>query len=73
MGTRARLAGAVRPSARVRQWQAEQARRAARAGTGPGRDRRFRWPADRDAVVAEVLTAAFSGRDDRRARDPDER
>lgn len=35
-----------------------KARRAARAGTGHGRARRFGWLADRPAIIAETVAAA---------------
>lgn len=57
VGTKARPAQ-LRPHAAVQQWRAEVARKTAQAGTGPGRDSRFRWPEDRNAVVAEILAAA---------------
>ena len=60
MGTRARPAQ-IRPHAQVRQWQAERARKAARAGTGPSRARRYNWPADREAIVRDMMTAASGG------------
>lgn len=48
----------LRPHARVLQWQAERSRKAARAGTDPGRARRYNWPADREAIVGEMTAAA---------------
>jgi hypothetical protein len=41
----------------LRQWRAREARHA-RACLVPRYRPEFRWPADRDAVVAEVLAAA---------------
>jgi hypothetical protein len=53
----------LRPPAGVQQWRARQARRAARACPVPRRGPEFRWPADRDAIVAEVLAASGRGRE----------
>jgi hypothetical protein len=44
--------GRARITADVRRYQAEQARRAVRTGTGRRRGRPYDWPADRDAIIA---------------------
>ena len=68
MGTRARPSQ-LRPHAGVTAWQAEQARRAARAGNAPGLARRYGWPADREAIVAEMVAAVRDGNVASEARD----
>lgn len=45
-------------SPQVTRWRAEQARRAARTGTDPGRGRRYGWPTDRHAIITATLVAA---------------
>jgi hypothetical protein len=57
MGTRAKPSQLRIPAA-VQQWRAEQARRTARAGTGPGRTTRYGWLADKHAIITETLAAA---------------
>jgi hypothetical protein len=54
MATRARPAQ-LRVHPRVAQFRAGQARRAARTAAGPGRERPYRWPADRQAIITETL------------------
>jgi hypothetical protein len=56
MATRARPSQ-LRVHPRVAQFRAGQARRAARAADGPGWDRPYRWPTDRQAIL-ETLAAA---------------
>ena len=57
MGTRARPSQ-LRIPAEVQQWQAERACRAGRAAGEAGHGRRCVWPADRQAVLEEVLASA---------------
>lgn len=64
MGVRARPSR-LRTPAGVQQWQAERTRRTARAGTDPGRARRYSWPTDREAIVEDTVTAG-SGREQQR-------
>ncbi len=60
MGTKARPAQ-LRPPAEVRQWRAERARRAAQAASERTQaGRRYSWPADRQAILAETMAAARS-------------
>lgn len=58
MGTKARPAQ-LRPSAEVRQYQAERARRAARAASDSDQGRRLCWPADREAITEQAIAAAL--------------
>jgi hypothetical protein len=58
MGTKARPSQ-LRPPAGVRQWQAREARRTARAASDrvpPGRQ--YAWPADKQAIITVTLAAA---------------
>ena len=50
--------GRARITPDVRRWQAEQARRAAGRADGRGRGRRYDWPADREAIITEMMAAA---------------
>jgi len=57
MGTKARPSQ-LRSPAEVRQWHAQRARRAAQAASDRVRlGRRYSWPTDREAILAEVKTA----------------
>jgi hypothetical protein len=56
-------------SPQVTRWRAEQARRAARTGADPRRARRYGWPADRHAIIAETLAAARAERTAGETRD----
>ncbi len=69
MATRARPAQ-LRTHPRVQSWQAEVARRASQARTDLGRGRRYRWPADRQAIITETLAAARAESTASEARDP---
>lgn len=68
MGTKARPSQ-LRPHAQVRQWHAKLARRAAQAGTDPGRARRYEWPADKMTILAETMAAARDGNMASKGRD----
>jgi hypothetical protein len=57
MGTRARPAQ-LRPPAGVQQFLAARARKAARDLAGAGPRPRYRWPADRAAIITATVAAA---------------
>lgn len=65
MGTKARPAQ-LRPCAAVRQWQAAQARRAARDAAGLAGGVPYSWPDDRQAILGEVAVAGFRRGNDAR-------
>jgi hypothetical protein len=50
----------LRVHQRVAQFRAGQTRRAARTGNVPERERPYRWPADRQAIITETLAAGRS-------------
>lgn len=57
MGTKTRPAQ-LRPHKEVQKWRAGQARRAARAASDRIQgDRRYAWPADRQAIIAVTMAA----------------
>lgn len=60
MGTKAKPSQ-LRVPAGVQQWQAERARRA-RARTDPSQGRDYRWPGDREVIIAETVAAARGGK-----------
>ena len=48
----------VDASPQVTRWRAEQARQEGQRSRDRGRTRRYGWPSDRQAIIAETLAAA---------------
>jgi hypothetical protein len=61
MGTKARPSQ-LRPHNAVTGFRAAQARKAARETAGTGRWAQYRWPADRAAIIDEIMAGQSSRR-----------